>query len=232
MNTLTRVLFVLTLLSGIAACAPMHTVKPLPDFVESALEPGDRITVTTYDGETHEFVVKELRGDLLVGENVQFALKDLASIKKHAWSRPDSPCGGEKALGCSLPLLVSLVSDTHSHYRSKFYDACAQHDYCYRHGFASYGLDRNTCDREFLLDMKNLCPAPAAGKLGKTLEIFDDSVDSRRTCLSVAEDYYEAVHQYGEDKFLTANSTYCEYNGPASSPISAATTTPTSVESR
>ena len=216
----------------VAACAPTHTVKPLPDFVQAGLEPGDTITVTTHGGETQKFELKEIRGDILVGENTQFALQDLKSIKKHAWSRPESACGGEKPLGCSMPLLISLASKSHNHYKEKFYDACAQHDYCYGHGLATYGADRKSCDDEFLLDMQNLCPDAATSTFGKVLQTIGDSVESRHTCLTVANDFHFAVRRYGEDKYLTTTSSYCEYNGPPLLPVSAPQTVPPAENSR
>lgn len=205
-----------------AACAPQHTVKPLPNFVRVGLAPGDRVTVMTRSGETHEFVIAEIRGDRLVGEGVQLTLSDIVSIKKHAWERPKSPCGGDAPLGCSVPWIISLASEVHGHYKEKFYDACAQHDYCYRHGFASYGFDRESCDEAFLVDMQNLCPKPATGGVGKFFEMLDDSEDSRQACETVANDYYQAVRRYGEERFLTAQSTYCEYDGPPARPSPAA----------
>ena len=211
---------------GIAACTPTHTVKPLENFVKVGLEPGDTVTVVTHSGEEHEFVVKEIRGDVLFGDGVEYVLHELATIRKHAWSRPESPCGGVKPLGCSVPWFVSLTSESHAHYEDKFYDACAQHDYCYRHGAASYGLDRNACDDNFLDDMLSLCPDPATGKMGKFFEVLDGSLDSRRTCEQVADDYYEAVRRYGEERFETAGSTYCEYNGPPAAPLRAPVISP------
>lgn len=216
-----RRLLLVVLLASMMACTPMHAVKPLPNFVDVALTPGDRVTVQTHDGATHEFIITEIRGDTLVGDNQQFALRDLASIQKHAWKRPESPCGGEEPLGCSIPLLVSLASERHNQYRKPFYDACAQHDYCYRHGAATYGVDRQSCDDEFLTDMQNSCPNAAGSKVGKVIEVLDNSVQSRRACLSVANDFYSAVRRYGEDRFETANSSYCEYNGPPQKPVGA-----------
>ena len=204
----------LLVLVGVAACTPTHTVKPLENFVNVGLAPGDKVTVVTHGGESKEFVITAIQGDVLVGEDVRFALATLASIKKHAWSRPESPCGGDAPLGCSVPWLVAIVSEPHGHYKETFYDACAQHDYCYRHGFSSYGLNRDICDENFLHDMLALCPDPATGKVGKIFEAFDDSVESRRTCEQVAADYHDAVRRYGADKFLTTTSSYCEYNGP------------------
>ena len=170
--TVARFIPAFVLLACAVACTPTHNVKPLPNFVQVGLEPGDRVTVTTHDGETHDLVITEIRGDVLVGGDAEFALQHIASIKKHAWKRPESPCGGEKPLGCSLPLLVSVASETHRHYQEKFYDACAQHDYCYRHGFASYGMDRKGCDDAFLTDMQNSCPDEPGSRLGKVLDVL------------------------------------------------------------
>lgn len=208
-------LAVATLLASLIACVPTHTVKPLPDFVSTGLGPGDRVTVTTTAGDVHEFEITEIRENKLIGHELQFELQALMSIKKHAWTRPESPCGGEKPLGCSVPLLVAIASEAHSHYEGKFYDACAQHDYCYRHGFTSYGKDRKACDDAFFEDMKALCPKAAVNKLGRVLQAVDGSLDSRQTCLSVAEDYYGAVRRYGEKKYLTKDSTLCAYDGPS-----------------
>ena len=221
-----RVLLVAGIVACVVGCVPKQTIKPLENFVQVGLEPGDTITAITHSGETHKFEIKEIRGDILIGEDIQLVLKNLKSIEKHAWSKPKSPCGGEKPLGCSIPLLVSLASDSHNHYNGTFYNACAQHDYCYRHGKATYGTNRESCDDEFLLDMQNLCPDAAGSKIGKVLQTLDDSVGSRRTCLSVAKDFYSAVSRYGEDKYQTTNSSYCEYNGPPPCPVSAPQTAP------
>jgi len=109
---------------------------------------------------------------------------------------------------------VAIASEVHNHYRDKFHDACEQHDYCYRHGFASYGLDRDACDAEFLAIMQGSCPAAPTGNAGKILEIFNESLDSRSNCVAVAKDYHAAVRRHGEKYFETTASTYCEYNGP------------------
>lgn len=205
----------LCLLLTLTACAPaMHTVKPLPDFVQVGLAAGDTVTVTTHDGRQYEVVIEEVRRDVLVSADQEFVLADIADIKKHGGPRPPSPCGGDKPLGCSVPLLVSLTSEAHGHYQDTFYDACAQHDYCYRHGYASYGQDRDACDAAFLEDMLALCPKEPDSNLGKMFDVLSDSLDSRHTCERVADDYHAAVRRFGKDRFETANSTYCEYDGP------------------
>ena len=208
-----RSLAIIAVLASILGCAPTHNVKPLPDFVNVAIQPGDKVTVTTKFGETTEFVVSEVTREALIGEDYRVALEDIDALSKTAWKRPASPCGGEKALGCSVPLPVSLSSKVYNHYSDHFYDACAQHDYCYRHGFRTYGLDRDTCDAEFLQDMRMACPAPSPTGFGKIMDVM--SHESRDTCLSTADEFYVVVRKFGEEKFQTDTSTVCEYNGPA-----------------
>ena len=196
-----------------SACAPTHNVKPLPDFVNLAIQPGDKVTVTTKSGETAEFVVTEVTSEALIGTDYRVELTDIEALGKTSWKRPPSPCGGEKALGCSVPLPVSLSSEVYKHYSDYFYDACAQHDYCYRHGFRTYGLDRDACDAELLQNMRIACPAPSQSGFGKIMDVM--SHESRDTCLAMADNFYVVVRQHGKDKFQTDTSTVCEYNGPA-----------------
>jgi hypothetical protein len=207
-------LAVLVVAAICVACAPMHTVKPLPDFVEAAIEPGDKVRITTVSGEEIEMIVTEVDEKTLHSGERSIALIEIAELKKVAWKRPPSPCGGELPLGCSVPLLVSLASDEYKHYKDEFYDACAQHDYCYRHGHLTYGLGREYCDAEFLENMKNSCPAPSSSKVGKLFEVFNESVGTRRTCLRVARDFHMAAQDFGEKHYQSESSSYCEYNGP------------------
>lgn len=195
------------------ACAPKHNVKPLPNFVDAAIEPGDSVEVTTFSGETFEFVVTEVTGEALHGAERRIPIVDIAELKKVAWKRPPSPCGGEKKLGCSVPLLVSLASKEHSHYREEFYDACAQHDYCYRHGARTYGVDREFCDTEFLQNMQMTCPDKSMSIFGTVVQAISNDVKSRSTCLRIANDFHLAARDYGEQHFQADTSSYCEYNG-------------------
>ena len=205
------ILAVITLCFG---CAPTHNVKPLPDFVIKAIQPGDKVIVTTKTGETIQFVVSDVTNEMLIGENHRFALADVVALKKVAWKRPLSPCGGDKRLGCSVPLLVSLTSDVHEHYGRHFYDACAQHDYCYRHGFRTYGFGRDACDAEFLQNMRKTCPEPSRSKFRKFLDAVSTEIGSRKTCLSTADQFHAVVQRTGASKFQTDASSFCEYNGP------------------
>ena len=88
-----------------------------------------------------------------------------------------------------------------------------QHDYCYRHGANTYGLNRDYCDQEFLQNMQNSCPAGSSSPFGKFFEIIDNNVDSRTTCLRIANDFHMAAQDFGEKHFQSETSTYCEYNG-------------------
>ncbi len=209
-----RKLAILAIITLCFGCVPTHTVKPLPDFVNKAIQPGDKVIVTTKAGETGEFVVSEVTNDILIGENYRVALAAVVELKKVSWKRPPSPCGGDKSLGCSVPLLVSLTSDVHEHYGRHFYDACAQHDYCYRHGFLTYGFHRDACDAEFLENMHKMCPEPSRSKFGKFLDSVSTDVNSRKTCLSTADEFHAVVQHFGESKYQTDASTFCEYNGP------------------
>ena len=209
-----RKLAMLAVITLCLGCVPTHTVKPLPDFVNTAIQPGDKVIVTTKAGETIEFVVSEVTNEMLIGQNHRVVLTDVVTLKKVAWQRPPSPCGGSKTLGCSVPLLVSLTSDVHGHYGRYFYDACAQHDYCYRHGFRTYGFDRGVCDAEFLQNMLKTCPEPSRSKFGRFLDAISSDVDSRKTCVSTAKEFHAVVERFGESKFQTDASTFCEYNGP------------------
>lgn len=219
---LRKLILVLCVL-GIAACTPTHTVRPLPEFVHLALAPGDSVVVTLHDGNMLDLTLSAVSDDAIEGDGQRIALADIRDIQKRAWKAPPLPCGGEKPVGCSVPWLLELASDSFSHYKSEFHDACVQHDFCYRHGTRSYGHTRDDCDREFLDNMLAACPPPARSVLGKTLDMLDDGPTSRRECISTAQTFHSAIRRFGEKHFLAEQSTYCEYDGPppASEPSSA-----------
>ncbi|MFK7954774.1 MAG: hypothetical protein AB8B96_01670 [Lysobacterales bacterium] len=196
----------------LSGCAPSHTVRLLPDFVDAALAPGDRVVVITKSGVRHDFIVVALPGNSVNGAQISVPLPDIASLKKISWQRPAQACGGDRPVGCSMPLLVSLISDAHSAYQEIFHDACVQHDFCYRHGFRSYGHLRAECDEAFLDDMRTMCPPPPQSLAAKIFSI--GLIESRVNCLSMAEEIYSAVRHYGEEHFQKDASTYCEYDGP------------------
>lgn len=213
-NSYLRAPLLLLCLLGLAACTPMHTVRPLPEFVNLALEPGDEIEITLYDGSQLDLTVSAVDAEAIEGEGQRIELASIKDIRKRAWRAPPLPCGGEKPVGCSVPWFVQLASDTTSHYQTEFHDACVQHDFCYRHGARSYGHTRDDCDTEFLNNMLAACPLPARGFIAKTMDVFNDGPTTRRVCLDTAKNFHAAIRQFGEKYFLGDQSTYCEYDGP------------------
>ena len=206
----------LTLSAVVVSCSTtdVYPVRPLPNFVTAAIQPGDTVIVTTHGHEDIEFVVTEVTEYSLHSADREIRLIDIAELHKVSSERPPSPCGNGEPLGCSLPLLVSLASKEHNHYKDQFYGACEQHDYCYRHGVRTYGLDREYCDTEFLQNMQASCPLGSSSTLGSIMEAMNDSVDSRNVCMRVATDFHIVVRDFGEKHFQTTGSSYCEYNGP------------------
>lgn len=194
------------------ACVPTHNVRPLPDFVETAIEPGDKVKVVTKDGEKFDFTVSEVRTDALCSGETTVLLSDIDQIGLRSHERPAYPCGGEKPLGCSVPQWIRSVEKVgdvaslafgsgvffqwHSTFEETFYDACIQHDFCYRHGYKTYGHVKEFCDNEFYANMKAVCLA---------IDVL---------CLSAAREFYTAVSRYADDAYQTETGTRCTYDGP------------------
>jgi coproporphyrinogen III oxidase len=106
-------------------------------------------------------------------------------------------------VGCSIPEVVLLLSGDYEEQAEKFHPACVTHDFCYRHGVATYGVTRDECDTAFYDDMKKTCKG--LGGLG----VLD--IQGFGTCQLAANQTYEAVRRRGEEHFQTTTSTYCEY---------------------
>ena len=77
------------------------------------------------------------------------------------------------------------------------------HDLCYRHGEATYGMTRKECDVEFYDNMKTACSG------FKGLGVLDPEEFAK--CQFAAKQTYEAVRTHGEKHFQSASSTYCAY---------------------
>lgn len=193
----------------LAGCTPSHTIRPLPDFIQSGVHPGDEVTVKMVDEQTirgEVAVVGETKLIMATGEEIAFA--NIRSMERHSWKKPAYACGDGKPLGCSVPLLATVLSDTLGKYKDTFYDACVEHDFCYRHGARTYGHSRKQCDKQFRTDMKARCP-----RLGplQILTSLLDSASSRSSCLATADQMYLGVRKFGDKHFQDAESTYCEY---------------------
>jgi hypothetical protein len=109
-----------------------------------------------------------------------------------------------------VPQWAAVLHESQARYSEFFYPSSEQHDYCYRHGEATYGKSKNVCDSEFLLDMQDQC-RPDTVK-----EVFMLQAGNGYTsCGAVALEFYIAVQKYGAGRYRTgAGSTRCEYDGP------------------
>ena len=198
-------------LGACASVAPMQEVRPEPAFIEAAVEPAEEVEIGTTDGRQLSFVVSKVEAGTVYGtggEEVPFA--DIDSISIRSWSEPTHPCGAGEPVGCSIPEVISVVSSFHEEYKHEFHSACVEHDYCYRHGLATYGLNQAYCDNRFYSDMMELCGSAGGGILG----IADlDQLAEKAKCRLAADQFYEAVRAHGHKAFRTSNSTYCEFDG-------------------
>jgi hypothetical protein len=197
------------LLLLLAACASWWQVRPYPAFVQAELRPGDQIRIQTRDGQRRELTVVAARSDRIVGDSEIILLEDIRVLEKRSESPPANPCSPQVPLGCSVPERAKALHESQAHYSDYFYPACEQHDYCYRHGEATYGKTRTACDGEFLLDMQALCQPDS--RLQWMIEVGSDYA----ACSLVAIEFHQAVQRYGADRFRSGtDSTYCEYDGP------------------
>lgn len=208
----------LILMALLSACsyAPMKDVRPEPMFIKAAIEPGHEVEVVTDDGRELSFVVEEVENEALVGVDGQrVTFEQIERLAMRSWEEPTHPCGGGEPVGCSIPAVITEMSGFHAEYRDRFHKACMQHDFCYRHGHATYAIDRQSCDAEFWEQMKDEC--------GETtvFDILDtESIRRRAQCQLAADQFYLAVQRYGAEAYRTASSTYCEYEGPPRKTVS------------
>jgi hypothetical protein len=208
MRILKRGSCLLLSLALLSACAQWWQVRPYSDFVNVEVNPGDQIRVETRDGERSKLVVVAVRHDRIVGENQTVLLKDIVQLEKRSKTAPANPCSPQVPLGCSTPQWATMLHDSQAHYTKYFYPSCEQHDFCYRHGQSTYGMSKNACDSQFLLDMQTQCHPD------NITEILLQAGASYTTCGAVALEFYMAVQKYGANRFNTNTSTYCEYDGP------------------
>ena len=202
-----RKLVLLSLLA-LSACVytPRHEIKTDPAHIRAGVEPGDRVEVVTLDGRQLEFEVTVVENDALLGDAERVSFLDIAALYKLSWKEPGHPCGGGQPVGCSIPTVVAAVSGNLAGYGNRFHKACMYHDFCYRHGYATYGNSRDACDDQFRAAMETEC-----GTLG-VLDIMDlERAQEHTRCTLAAEQMYLAVRRYGEKAYLTTQSTFCEY---------------------
>jgi len=170
---------------------------------QAGIQAGDLVEITTKNGKYREFVVEDVGTNYIEGPSETIRFNEIQSIVKRSWEEPAHPCGGSTPLGCSIPEVVLLLSDPYKQQAQKFHSSCVTHDFCYRHGFATYGATHAECDLVFYDDMKKACGG--TGGLG----VLD--FEEFGKCQLAANSTYEAVRRYGEKYFRTTTSIYCEY---------------------
>ena len=201
-----RIALLTLLLLANMACAPTHVIRPYPNFIQAGVQVGEKVTIQTVADETVKMKVSEVSADGVSGSGITIPYNKIRAVSKRAYRTPEVPCGGEQPLGCSIPAILTLINGV-SENTDGFKPACVQHDFCYRHGQATYGKDRNACDLEFRTNLKAQCEEP------KWLTALSLTLNKKR-CLFVANQMYQAVRRYGKSKFQLNNSSYCEYDGP------------------
>jgi hypothetical protein len=73
-------------------------------------------------------------------------------------SKVDPLCGSSDILSCSAYAKWPGFRDPpRKIYSDRFHGPCAYHDWCYRYGYATYGLTRKACDDQFLSNMSSVC---------------------------------------------------------------------------
>lgn len=114
--------------------------------------------------------------------------KRIGECEKLRW--PVSQCVEQEPLQCSTPVHVPYFND-------KFAPACVQHDYCYRHGWASYGFSKKDCDDRFRQQLMSRCGGIIVG-MGWS-------------CRNAASLYYNAVKESDDAaaSYKQADSTCC-----------------------
>jgi len=192
----------------LCSCAQWWQVRPYPDFITAEIKAGDQLRIETSDGIKRKVVVVKVLNDRLVGEEQIVLFTDIVTLEKHSKTSPVNACIPSQSLGCSVPQWASLLGDKQSKYKDFFYPSCEQHDYCYRHGAATYGMNQEACDVNFLGNMQDQCSPANMQKF--LLEVNMDYAE----CNLIAVEFSQVVAAYGANHFKSVQSSYCEYDGP------------------
>lgn len=195
----------LALLLPLMACGvtPERNVLPFPEHIRAGVAAGDRVSIVTHDNQRIEMQVDRVTADALSNAERTVAFKDIASLSKRSLAPVRNPCDDGRPLGCSIPTVVTVLSEYHAEFGAVFDIPCTQHDFCYAYGQRTYGHDKTLCDQVFFDDMQTLCESRSRFNLVE-----------RANCLLAAEQLIAAVKMYGDDHFLGETSQYCEYAGP------------------
>jgi len=124
---------------------------------------------------------------------------------------------GGRSLDCSIPSWADVAfrspSNSLSDVRLRFRQACVIHDFCYRHGFATYGYSQNDCDMMLQQSSYRLCRQVflrnSVGKESGT----DTKENPFAFCETEARKVLLGVALGGAGSYMGAgHSTYFEYD--------------------
>jgi len=200
-----RTLILLSVALTMSSCtyAPLHDLPVRPDFIKAGVKPGDTVEIETKDGSKYKFEVTAVSAVDIEGDGVNLPVSEIEKIGVRSWEEPEHPCGAGQPVGCSIPEVVLALSELYRQQADKFHNACVAHDFCYRHGYATYGIERAECDDGFYQDMQDECSSMGA------FSVLD--VKNYSLCQLAAKQTVDAVRRYGEPAYRTTTSTYCEY---------------------
>ncbi len=184
---------------GCSHVVPSHDIRAKPAYIQAGVQSGDLVEITTKEGNYRDFVVKDVGTDAIEGPSENIRFNEIESIVKRSWKEPAHPCGGGVPVGCSIPEVVLLLSGDYKRQAEKFHPACVTHDFCYRHGVATYGVTRDECDTAFYSDMKKACKGWGG------LDLLD--IQAFGKCQLAASQTSEVVRRRGEKHFQSTTST-------------------------
>ncbi|AME26336.2 hypothetical protein AXG89_20840 [Burkholderia sp. PAMC 26561] len=125
--------------------------------------------------------------------------------------------GGEgRGINCSIPSIGDLAfkrPDGVSDIRLRFRQACVNHDFCYRHGFATYGYTQNDCDTALQESAYRLCRQIQRGGGNDSKGEFEGGINPYSYCETEAKKVLLGVALGGSGSYKAAGrSTYFEYD--------------------
>jgi hypothetical protein len=190
----------------LCACAqlvPSHEIPAKQDHINAGVQAGDSVEIITTDGRHVEFVVTDVVANGIEGPSETIPFGEIDKLVIRSWEAPKNPCAVAAPVGCSIPEIVLILSSDYAKQAEKFQPACVAHDFCYRHGYITYGESREECDNTFYADIKKACAGPYG------LDRLD--IEQSIICKLAADQTYNAVRHYGEPHYKTTTGSYCEY---------------------
>jgi len=192
-------------------CSRPYNIKPIPSFIQHSIDAGDTIILAhKTQPEPTKVKVVAVEKEALVLETGSIAFTQILSITKISATKPDYPCGGEESLGCSIPFLLRVTDGGYGKYAHHFFDSCVQHDFCYRHGFRTYGYGQYECDLEFRENLLFQCTQK--DQRSWTQQILNNDTHAG-SCEDIAQQMFQALQIFGAANFKKEDSTFCAYNG-------------------